>query len=886
MNFPMLNLKAFLRYTKSGLTSLSVIGIMFFTSFHCLDAQPVPMVLDESCTVTVGNQTSPVRADGSFIVPNISIFQSRDTGIAPQLYRVRVVCLRNGQQTTGQSGFISLVPGQTVYVGNIYPSLLDPIPTSITATANKQVIAQGETAQLTVIASFSDGSPDEDVTLRSKGTTYLSTNTSIFTVNENGEVTNVNASSRIRNGSIAILNEGNLATITFQAGGPPNDLDSDGMPNDYEDLFGLNKNVNDANGDLDGDGLTNKEEMDLGTLPNNKDTDGDGIEDGVDGNPLVPEESPPTVTIVSPVDGSSFIEGTTVRFNVDATDDGLLTQVELTTDQGFSDILLAPPFQFDVVIPIGVNTLGVTATATDASNKSAADTIGLMVIDDMPPTVQIIDPANPNPVFEGQPLRVEADVSDDVGIVSVDLILNGQTITLNQPPFAADFFVPINPVGNLIIEVTATDTQNQQTTDRHFATILQDPGTVVKGRVLGPNNAPVLGATVEAFGTSGLSLADGSFTLPGVSTVRGDITVTAFLEQAGQAPLRGSSSPVTPVPNQIVNVGDILLRGEAVIGYYDMNLGQGNPSQIAPIVAAGHLPVNIFDLSLPELQSIDVLFVQNPSNGGFGNEFLNQLPILHGEILNGLSVIVHDRYVSNAESILPNGNTFNIIRNPGANIDILPPANVVTAGPLGVLDDTSLDGGNHSHHGYALGGTLPPDADLILSTQDPSQIVTFGYPVGQGFVTYSSIPLDHYLAGNGSGAFQANSTLIYAPNVIQYGVEHAGPRPGAGGNPPGGAPLIAAIRIEGDPNAWSANPIIIEKPEIISVEVQGPNVVIQFTSQETVSYRLEFNAIAIDETEGWQVLLNEVSGEAGSTTVTHETALHNGEECFYRVVSH
>ena len=87
--------------------ALLVIALLFVivTMENRAFAQPQPMVLDESCTVTIGNQTSPVRVDGSFIVPNISIFQSRDTGIAPQLYRARVVCLRNGQQTTGQTGF-------------------------------------------------------------------------------------------------------------------------------------------------------------------------------------------------------------------------------------------------------------------------------------------------------------------------------------------------------------------------------------------------------------------------------------------------------------------------------------------------------------------------------------------------------------------------------------------------------------------------------------------------------------------------------------------------------------------------------------------------------------------------------------------------------------
>jgi len=64
------------------------------------------------------------------------------------------------------------------------------------------------------------------------------------------------------------------------------DLDSDGMPNDWEELYGLQKKTNDADLDLDSDGLTNLEEYLAGTVPNDADTDDDGFKDGVDVDPL------------------------------------------------------------------------------------------------------------------------------------------------------------------------------------------------------------------------------------------------------------------------------------------------------------------------------------------------------------------------------------------------------------------------------------------------------------------------------------------------------------------------------------------------------------------------------------------------------------------------
>jgi hypothetical protein len=58
------------------------------------------------------------------------------------------------------------------------------------------------------------------------------------------------------------------------------DSDGDGMPDTWEEAYGLNPFVKDADQDPDEDGLNNLEEYNRGTLPNNRDTDGDGYNDG------------------------------------------------------------------------------------------------------------------------------------------------------------------------------------------------------------------------------------------------------------------------------------------------------------------------------------------------------------------------------------------------------------------------------------------------------------------------------------------------------------------------------------------------------------------------------------------------------------------------------
>lgn len=230
------------------------------------------------------------------------------------------------------------------------------------------------------------------------------------------------------------------------------------------------------------------------------------------------------------------------------------------------------------------------------------------------------------------------------------------------------------------------------------------------------------------------------------------------------------------------------------IGYYDMSLGQGSPNQVAAILASGNTPVQLFDLSASELAGVQVIDVQNPDNVAYGGEYLSRLPVVEEAVRAGTALVIHDRFVDAAETILPGGAGFDIIRNfdDPANIDVQDNTTLVTNGPGGVIDNTTLDGGSSSSHGFALSGSLPGPAKRILSTGDPTHIVTFSYAFGAGTVIYSSIPLDFY-RDPGNSLIQINFTKIYAPNVLAYAANESANEPPVAN---AGGPYVAS---EGTP---------------------------------------------------------------------------------------
>ena len=266
----------------------------------------------------------------------------------------------DGTVRQGQSGLFPMIPLNSSPVGPADFTHVIPLPLSIQLTSTTATLAaRNQTTQLTVTAQESDGTV-QNLTAASTGTSYSSSNPEIATVSPDGLVTAVTRGAVILTAS----NEGQISGLSLTVA-IPNDSDGDGMPDDWERLYGLNPNdPSDAGQDPDGDGLTNLQEYLLGTNPRVADTDGDGLTDGQEvklgTNPLVADTDGDGLS-----DGLEVAMGTNPR-NPDTDGDGIPDGLEVKLG---TNPLVADP------------TTTVQGVVVDSSNKpvsgAAAITLGV-----------------------------------------------------------------------------------------------------------------------------------------------------------------------------------------------------------------------------------------------------------------------------------------------------------------------------------------------------------------------------------------------------------------------------------------------------------------------------------------------------------------------------
>ncbi len=233
----------------------------------------------------------------------------------------------------------------------------------------------------------------------------------------------------------------------------------------------------------------------------------------------------PTVSIDSPQNGDTVIEGSELFVSATANDDVQVAAVRFSINGVMVATDYAAPFGFTAQVPTGVSSLTIQATALDlAGNAATSAPININVITDPPPTVEFIRPEETDQLVGGLTSDIFVQAQDNTRVDKIEFFLNGVKLEGDYYSFVT-FDVPAG-ISSLTIEARATDNLGQVgSATRTVAVVPYDgPTTSVIGRVLDGPGVPIQGLTVSVFNAFTTQTdAEGAYSLSGVPVIRGGI---------------------------------------------------------------------------------------------------------------------------------------------------------------------------------------------------------------------------------------------------------------------------------------------------------------------------------------------------------------------------
>jgi len=178
---------------------------------------------------------------------------------------------------------------------------------------------------------------------------------------------------------------------------------------------------------------------------------------------------------------------------------------------------------------------------------------------EIPPVVQVVAPEEGASVSEGQALVVEVIAADDVGVLEVDVTVDGEVeLTDGAAPFRAELTPPQAPAEITLGALARDFAGNEGVAEPVTVRVVGAAETTVVGSVVrGDNASQVPGARVFTDrGGEGVTDEVGRFSVPGVPAFDGLLRVFASADLGGEK-LRGVSPPVLPVPEGVTDVGTV-----------------------------------------------------------------------------------------------------------------------------------------------------------------------------------------------------------------------------------------------------------------------------------------------------------------------------------------
>ncbi|OUR87103.1 hypothetical protein A9Q81_26960 [Gammaproteobacteria bacterium 42_54_T18] len=568
------------------------------------------------------------------------------------------------------------------------------------------------------------------------------------------------------------------------------DLDNDGMLDSWEDSYGLDKNnPADAAFDNDNDLLTNLQEFTLGTDPLNPDTDSDGLTDGEEvtlhnTNPLNADTDNDGLNDFSEIntlgtnplnndtDSDGMLDGWEVSNNLDPTlddaaldsdNDGLSNADEYaqggdpqnadSDNDGLND---------SEEVNIGTDLNNPDSDDDDLSdgeevsihgtNPLNSDTDG----DNMPDAWEITNNLNP--------LQNDANIdSDEDGLNNIDEYVNSGNP--HNPDSDNDGLNDGEEV-NLGTNVNNADTDGDQLSD------LQEVSVHGTNPLEADSDNDALNdyAEITVHNTNPLNSDTDIDGMPDgweVSYSIDPLFINDRLDADGDGWTNIQEYEYQTDPTDSLSTPSNSGVSTGKIGHYDLTSGTGYSDYEPQLEAAGFETESISDLTNTDFSLYDVLFFLQ-DNGDYSQTYINNLDRIFTFIENGGVVIFHDRDVSNAAAILP-GTPSTFVAGSFNDLSIgNPELTDFYAGPGGTINDTSMDQGTSSAHGYIQLNTLPQNATIFLTQAGSGHPVTYSYPYGKGHMVYSTIPLDCYIITSRPCTPIDAFTNVYPTNLLSY----------------------------------------------------------------------------------------------------------------------
>ncbi len=169
--------------------------------------------LNETWTVTIGNQTVYPNPDGSFLVPSITLIDQDGDLQGDELLRVFAIGRKpDGTRQYASSGFFRLVQGETLFVDSL--TFSDTPPAGFIQSvriAGPETLAIGDLMAVSTFVTPPNGD-EEPAQTAAEGTTYRSSNPTVLSVTDQGVVEGVSPG----NATIIAMNAGAAGVHTLR----------------------------------------------------------------------------------------------------------------------------------------------------------------------------------------------------------------------------------------------------------------------------------------------------------------------------------------------------------------------------------------------------------------------------------------------------------------------------------------------------------------------------------------------------------------------------------------------------------------------------------------------------------------------------------------------